>query len=149
MVNRPEFRGLLNYLNPEIDNWLPFSPHTIKEWTMRTFETQKLVIKQELQSALSKIHFTVDLWTSPNSLAILGAIAHYITESGQLQHSVLALQEVDGEHTGENMSKSVMDVIEDYSIASKVGYFVMDNATNNDTMMRALALGLYIYTSIL
>jgi hypothetical protein len=95
-----EFRALLYYLNPEIDNWLPNSIPTIRTWTLRTYEAQKQQVKHEIQAALSKIHFTVDLWTSPNSLAILGIIAHYMSESGHLDHSVLALQELDGEHTG-------------------------------------------------
>jgi flavin-binding protein dodecin len=100
MATLLEFRALLYYLNPEIDNWLPNSIPTIRTWTLRTYEAQKQQIKREVQSALSKVHFTVDLWTSPNTLAILGIIAHYISESGQLEHSVLALQELDGEHTG-------------------------------------------------
>jgi hypothetical protein len=67
---------------------------------MRTYNVEKLRIKTEVQSALSKVHFTIDLWTSSNYLAIIGMIAHYITEAGQLDHSVLALQELDGEHSG-------------------------------------------------
>jgi hypothetical protein len=37
-----------------------------------------------------------------------------------------------------------MKVINDYGIASKVGYFIMDNAPNNDTMMEALSIYMYI-----
>jgi hypothetical protein len=33
-----------------------------------------------------------------------------------------------------------MTVIEEYGIASKVGYFMMDNAENKETMMRNLSL---------
>jgi hypothetical protein len=36
-----------------------------------------------------------------------------------------------------------MQVINDYGIASKVGYFMMDNADNNDTMMEALSIRTY------
>jgi hypothetical protein len=71
---------------------------------MRTYETQKLRVKRAVQSALSKVHFTVDLWTSPNALAILGIVAHYTSESGQLEYSVLALRELDGKHSGPNMA---------------------------------------------
>jgi RimJ/RimL family protein N-acetyltransferase len=139
MATLPEFRALLCYLNPEIDNWLPHSIPTIRTWTLRTFEAQKHRIKREVQSALSRVHFTVDLWTSPNALAILGMIAHYTSESGQLEHSVLALRELDGKHTGQNIASSIMQIINDYGVASKVGYFMMDNADNNDTMMEALS----------
>ncbi|KAF1739627.1 hypothetical protein CRV24_001563 [Beauveria bassiana] len=37
------------------------------------------------------------------------------------------------------MADCVMDVISDYGIASKIGYFVKDNADNNSTMMRSLS----------
>jgi hypothetical protein len=110
---------------------------------LRTYETQKLRVKREVQSALSKVHFTVDLWTLPNALAILGIVAHYTSESGQLEYSVLALRELDGKHSGPNMADCVMEVINDYGIASKVGYFMMDNADNNGTMMKALSTRTY------
>ena len=140
MATLAEFRALLHYLNPEIDNWLPNSSPTIRAWTMRTYVAQQERVKREVQLALSKVHFTVDLWTSPNALAILGMIAHYTSESGQLEHSVLALRELDGKHSGHNIAGCVMQVINDYGIASKVGYFMMDNADNNDTMMEALSI---------
>ncbi|OWT42294.1 BED zinc finger domain-containing protein [Pochonia chlamydosporia 170] len=98
MAKQAEFRALLCFLNPAIDNWLPNSPSTIRSCTLRTYETQKLRVKRETQLALSKVHFTVDLWTSPNALAILGIVAHYTSESGQLEYSVLALRELDGKH---------------------------------------------------
>lgn len=82
MATLSEFRALLCYLNPEINNWLPNSISTIRTWTLRSYEAQKHRIKREAQSTLSKVHFTVDLWTSPNALAILGMIANYISESG-------------------------------------------------------------------
>ena len=144
MAKQAEFRALLCFLNPEIDNWLPNSPSTIRSWTLRTYETQKLRVKREIQSALSKVHFTVDLWTSPNALAILGIVAHYTSESGQLGYSVLALRELDGKHSGPNMADCVMEIINDYGIASKVGYFMMDNADNNGTMVKALSTRTFV-----
>lgn len=127
--------SLLHYLNPEIDAWLPSSHNTIQEWTIRTYKHHKQVIQDSLQSALSKIHLTVDLWTSPNTLAVIGVVSHYISDSGQLEHAVLALREIDGEHSGENQSTCIMEVVQEYGIASKIGYFVMDNAGNNDTLV--------------
>ena len=102
MASREEFRTFLQYLNPKVNNWLLHSTTTIQLWTIRTYDTEKLRIQQIVQSALSKVHFTVNLWTSPNSLAIIGIISHYIAENGDLQHLVLALQELNGEHTGQN-----------------------------------------------
>ncbi|OWT42236.1 hypothetical protein VFPPC_18636 [Pochonia chlamydosporia 170] len=41
------------------------------------------------------------------------------------------------------MADCVMEIINDYGIASKVGYFMMDNADNNGTMMKALSTLLF------
>jgi hypothetical protein len=142
MVEHVDFRALLQYLNPMVDTWLPASHTTIQLWSLRIFEAEKIKIQQALHSATSKIHFTVDLWTSPNTLSILGAIAHYTAENGELKQSCLALTELDGDHSGPNQAHTIMEIIEEYSIASKVGYFMMDNAENNDTMMRTLETSL-------
>ena len=37
------------------------------------------------------------------------------------------------------MAKYVMDVIDYYGIASKLGYFQMDNAGNNDTLLHTVS----------
>jgi len=147
LVQREEFRTLIRYINKDADTWLPSSHSTVRKWTIRTFQHEKNHIKQLLQSALSKVHLTVDLWTSPNSLAFIGIIGHYIAENGDLRHSVLALKEVDGDHSGANQALHIMEVLRDYGIASKLGYFMMDNAESNDTMLVALANCKYILTT--
>ncbi|KAF1730627.1 hypothetical protein CRV24_008696 [Beauveria bassiana] len=92
LVECPEFRALLLYLNDDVDTWLPDTHETVKKWTMRQFDAEKARIKQGIQAAKSRIHISCDLWTSPNCLAILGKVAHYITEDGQLEHHTLALK---------------------------------------------------------
>jgi hypothetical protein len=141
LVECPEFRALLAYINKDVDTWLPDTHETIRKWIMRQYEDQKEKVKQRIQSAKSRIHISCDLWTSPNSLAILGIVAHYVTEDGQLEHHVLALKDIDSEHDGSHLAVAVLNVIDEWGFASKLGYFVMDNAGNNDTMMRSLSLG--------
>jgi hypothetical protein len=53
------------------------------------------------------------------------------------------MKEIEGNHKGENLALVLMDVIRDWGIACKLGYMVMDNASNNDTMMHALSIGTY------
>ncbi len=40
------------------------------------------------------------------------------------------------------MSKYVLEVLKEYGIVQNLGYFVMDNAPDNDTMMTTLSLAL-------
>jgi hypothetical protein len=69
----------------------------------------------------------------------MGIVSHYIRENRGLQQSVLLLRELEGQHTGDNQAKLIYTILEEYSILSKVGYFIIDNATNNDTIMSSLS----------
>ena len=141
LVECPEFRAFISYLNKDVDRWLNTSHNTIREWVMRQFKNEKAVVKMRLQKARSKIHISLDIWTSTNNKAIMGITAVYIEEDGQLNHTVLAVKEIEGNHHGENLAPLVMEVIKDWEIAEQLGYFVMDNASNNDTMMRQISRG--------
>jgi hypothetical protein len=110
---------------------------------MDQFTIEKEAIRQQLQGSQSCIHLSLDSWTSSNHLPILGVIGHTIVY-GQLQEYVLALQEIQGRHTGENLAPIVLAILQDYSITHKLGYIQMDNATNNDTLMAALSSGMLL-----
>ena len=136
LVECPEFRDLLGYINDDVDTWLPSSHTTITHWVLRQFNSMKQQMKSRLHSACTDIHISCDLWTSPNCLPILGFIGHYISEDGQLESATLALVDIEGEHSGENLARYLQEVVEDWGIGSKLGYIQMDNAKSNDTMMR-------------
>jgi hypothetical protein len=70
-------------------------------------------IKSRLHSALTDIHISCDLWTSPNCLPIFGFVSHYISKDGQLESAILVLVDIDGEHLGENLTKYLQNVVED------------------------------------
>lgn len=42
---------------------------------------------------------------------------------------------MSGLYTGENIPAAVESVIQQYDLREKLGYFVLDNASNNDTAM--------------
>jgi hypothetical protein len=111
---------------------------TCGAWVLNQYKIEKERIQSQLHSSRYKIHITLDIWTSPNSIPILAIIAHYISEDNKLESSVLALREIQGSHDGENIAPIVEEVLEEWGIISKLGYLQMDNASNNDTMIRAL-----------
>ena len=137
-----EFRDLLSFLNSDVDQWLPRSQSTIREWVLRQYKYHKEPLKIALGSARSKIHISCDLWTSNNHLAILGVIAHYVSEEEFLRSKVLGMKSIVGGHTAEDQAPWVLEVVEDYGIALKLGYFVMDNDSTNDKMLREFSRGL-------
>ena len=66
-----------------------------------------------LQKAQTKIHISLDIWTSTNNKAIMGITTVYIREDSELEHTVLAMKEIKGNHKGENLAPIVMEVIKD------------------------------------
>jgi hypothetical protein len=72
-------------------------------------------------------------------MAVIGLIAHFTSRAGIKMNPVIGLRTLEGSHTGANMAEIVMDVLREYGIEEKLGYFVGDNARNNDTPVRHLA----------
>jgi hypothetical protein len=58
---------------------------------------------------------------------------------GQLKHNVLGVRELEGDHSGENQAKVVIAIILDFQIATKLGFFVGDNDSRNDTLYASLS----------
>jgi len=50
----------------------------------------------------------------------------------------MGLPEVVGQHSGPNIANYLFDVVKEYGIGEKIGYFQLDNATNNDTAVAAM-----------
>jgi len=79
------------------------------------------------------------MWRSRNCLALNGVVAHYQSVDGAAMTLLLALPEHEGEHTGANIAGSVAAIIRAFRIDDRIGYFVLDNASNNDATIHKLA----------
>lgn len=62
----------------------------------------------------------------PNCFGIVGFTVQFASEDHGLQSLVVRIKELEGQHSGENMTEGIMEFIREYGIASKVGYFMMD-----------------------
>ena len=134
-ANFQEYDDILYAVHPEAAKLLPSFSNTIKSWIVVCFKRQKSLLKDSLQQAVSKIHFTLDLWTSPNHFAFLGVMARFALPSGTLAQTLLALQEMESSHTGETICHPFISIVEEYDIRHCIGYFMIDN---NDTFINCL-----------
>ena len=143
-VEESNFRLLLSYLAAvtssytSIPRFLPHSGNTAHAWTVQMFSQQKQSLIH-LFHDIHVVHFSFDLWTSSNHYSLLGMVAHWINIDAQSCHALLGLKRLHGAHTGENQAQILMSVIEEYGLTKKVGYFTLDNATNNDVALVALS----------
>src|SRR5437764_13761689 len=119
-VEYEAFRSLLLYLNGQLASHLPTSGNTIRNWIMEEFRQRQELIKKEICFSKSLIHFSFDMWTSPNSIAMIAIIAHYVSNMVEAKDCLLGLKRVLGTHTGENMARSVISTIEDYGPSKQI-----------------------------
>ncbi len=138
-VELAPFHDLLKlaYADVEAVGCLP-TADTIVRWTRQDFQSYKAPIIQLLAEAAGSIHFTFDLWTSGNLLCLNGVFAHYLDAFGKKKKILLSIPSISDSHTGENIAKGVGDIITEFGLEKRIGYFVLDNAANNNTALEAL-----------
>ncbi|KAF5120944.1 putative AC transposase [Metarhizium anisopliae] len=132
------FVGFLRIVYPSIDKLLPGCGNTLRTLVLEAFNKRKEHLTGVLARSVSKIHFSFDLWTSPNHLALLGVVAHFIDEFGQNQSILITIRQLHGSHSGENQAEVIKEVIQEYNLENRIGYFVTDNASNNNIAIDSL-----------
>lgn len=146
LINGTKFRVLLEALNSDIAAQLP-GRNTIRKWVLDLYQKEKQRLRKDLWQAKSMLHISFDLWSSPNNLALIAIIVHYIDTQGNAKQRLLAVKEVEGEHSGLNIAGVLLEVFKDYQIGRQIGYFVVDNAQNNDTAIEEVLRALFPHMS--
>ncbi|SJK99091.1 uncharacterized protein ARMOST_02377 [Armillaria ostoyae] len=138
-VDRPEFRNLLSYAHHHSLEDLHI-PHrdAIRRQIMKMGEDSIEETRKMFEELEGKVSISLDAWTSSNNIAFLATVAHYVTNEGQHEDLLIDFRELIGRHTGENMAEAVWDTLTLYGLRDKVIAFMMDNATNNDTLMKGI-----------
>ena len=67
-------------------------------------------------------------------MAILGIVAHFMNSNYMNEALLLALCQIKGTHSGQNIAKAVINTLRTYQI-SRLSYFICDNAQSNDTAL--------------
>jgi hypothetical protein len=137
-ISNEYFQELLLCLQPSLGRYIPTSHQTIADWVKEDFLEAKIYLNRQLLVAKSQIHLSFDIWTSPACRAIIGVCAHFLAPNLTLSHALLAIKEIEGLHSGENIASVISQVIQDWELQDKVGVFIGDNAGNIDTAVECL-----------
>jgi hypothetical protein len=138
------FYKILQLCEPTIAALLPYSGNTARSWVMEAYEARRKLLKVEiLSNSVSKIHISFDLWTSRNCIPLMGVVAHYADNTFKNRTVMIALKRLHETHSGENMGSLLIEIINDFDLKERLGYFITDNASSNDTCVH------HILTSLL
>ena len=70
---------------------------------------------------------------------LLGVVIHYLNENHERRVVVLGLRDTLSSHIGANMADHLLQVIQDFVIADKIAYFIANNTSNNDAVLKILS----------
>jgi hypothetical protein len=95
-------------------------------------------VQEILKNTASRTHLSFDRWTSPQRKAINSVVANFVDNRGKCQKAILVFKEMTDCHDGKAITANVLAVINDYNLCDKVGFFVLDNVSSNDTAVAVL-----------
>jgi hypothetical protein len=141
-VEHPSFKNILMLLNPVACEVLLPGRTTVRRWVEERYVEEAALLREQLAASPYNIHLSFDLWTSPNSLALLGVVGHFVEDSTHLlRKQLLGIYRVKGSHSGENIAPTLARCIQDFGVDGRFGYFQSDNAdSNNVCLLHTLAL---------
>jgi hypothetical protein len=140
-ANDKDLRDIFNYLNPSVEITQANITHmTVRAIAEREFNNNKERVKEVLRKSPGQIHIQYDGWKSGNRHALYGITCVFRDSNNRPQKCVLGLPELTERHTGENIAGQIIEIIQEFEIDNKLGYFTLDNAGNNKTSMEDLGL---------
>ena len=132
------FRQLMKVAEPRFR--LPSRTHFSKS----VIPAKYAAAKQELETFLEGIHhcsITTDLWTAKYQVrSYVSLTCHAIDCEWQLKSMVLCTRELPDQHTAENLSVTLKEMMTEWKILSKVVGSSTDNARNIGNAMRILGI---------
>lgn len=135
-VEYEKVRARDRYLNPDCQ---PICRQTAALDIYRQYEIEKEKLKGVLAKHHGRVCFTSDLWVSRHQ--VMGYIclsAHYIDDSWRLNSKILSFCEMKSPHTGEAIADKMFESLKDWGLEKKVFSITLDNATNNNSMLKIL-----------
>jgi len=77
-VEWPEFHAFCQVLNPQSKDVVTTAHSQVAKKIEESWNSHKDTVRRILQSAISRIHLSLDLWTSENKHLLLGIVAHCV-----------------------------------------------------------------------
>jgi hypothetical protein len=133
----PSFCHMIQIANPEAEHVLWLNHQAVADYILAEYEAYLPSVTKALAAARSLLHISFDGWQTPNGkLALTGIYTHHLDEKGHVVDYMLALPAQLGQHSGINYAEVIGNVLDTFKITKeRLGYFVTDNASTNDTCL--------------
>jgi hypothetical protein len=135
IVDYDGFRRFVSSLNPIFKM---ISRRTISNDCLKLFQEQKQALVDVFKSTSSRVSLTMDMWTSCQTLGYMCITCHFLDEDWKLQKRIIKFTFLKTPHTGVAMFNALLKSIQDWKIEDKLFAITLDNASNNNAMVKLL-----------
>ncbi|KJZ68464.1 hypothetical protein HIM_12140 [Hirsutella minnesotensis 3608] len=141
----PELHSFVCAINNTASDLISLSHGSIQKLVSNSYSVHKDVLRRKLQSSPSKLHLSADVWSAPNHKGFLGICIKFVDpDTKDTLQALLALSELPGldgpgGHGADEQWKLLQNVLDDYNIWSKIGFYTGDNHGSNDKLCRLLS----------
>jgi hypothetical protein len=108
---------------------------------MRLFQWLKPQMVLTLSTAVSNVNISFDFWTTRGGKrSFFGIATHFATTAGVIHDLPITLPQLASAYTGEAIAAVFFKTLKQVGITpNQLGYFVHDNASNDDTAVGVIA----------
>lgn len=136
-VENPEFQALLKFIH--------LGPGELEMPSAKTLRRRlRDAVRGQQESQLrdlpedAKVSLALDCWTSPFQQAFMAITVYFIDRDWNYRELLLGFEPLHGPHTGVNLSDVLLQLLRERQLLDRIFSVTTDNATNNETLIRAL-----------
>lgn len=104
---------LFRQFDPDFGRQTSWGRTTVRKDVGDVFTKKKATVKEDLDHAITQVHISFDLWTSPNRLSFISIFGHFLDGKHFYRNRLLAFRRQVGPHAGENIACTMKSVIRD------------------------------------
>ncbi|CAG8434442.1 5241_t:CDS:2 [Scutellospora calospora] len=135
VLENPAFRKFITGLDPKFQ--IPCIKYIKKLMHLAYNHSYKLIMEKVKNDSIS-ISLTCDLWTSKNRQGYLGITCSYIDNEFRFHEITLSIEHIRYPHTAENISDSILPLLDELELRNKVFTITTDNGKNMQKAVKRL-----------
>jgi hypothetical protein len=128
------FKNFVNYLRRNVDI---LERIFFDEMMKKRANQMKNDIFQNLEVE-TKISIALNVWISFNHLTFLDVIAYFVDCEFRFRKILITFKSFSKQHTKKKLTKTIMNILQDYKFTRKLMTIIVDNAFNNATLRKHL-----------
>jgi len=114
------------------------SRRTITDDCSKNYQEEKQVLLDVLKNVKGRVSLTMDMWTSNQTLGYMCITCHFTDDDWKMHKRTLKFSFMKTPHTGVAMFNAVLRFLQEWNIEDKLFAVTLDNASNNNAMMKLL-----------